>query len=252
MARKEKKSELTDQITKMKGEMVQEVRRSTRKSRPWLACGGVLLLFLLAVLSWIAWIVAATGMVDLPIFTGLAYEKPEPERVVEPGVSFETVVEEQFRTTLIQRLQAGGGELQDNQITIEANERSLTASFQSAIEEAGLDFIDAEGSQVSVHADEGLRLFLPVKDSELETALQVYLRAEAIDGTLNLVIDSVQLGSLAVPSMVIVSVFEPMLKQYIGDLNRTIGSYASIDTFSHQEEQIEMTGTFSVEILEAQ
>ncbi|PJA45483.1 hypothetical protein CO174_02955 [Candidatus Uhrbacteria bacterium CG_4_9_14_3_um_filter_50_9] len=248
MARIEKQTDVKEELTKMKGEMVREVRRSGKKARPVLVASLVVLAVLVLIGLFVCWSLAATGLVRVPVFTALAYDVPQPERVVEPGVPLETVAEEQFRSELAKRLQAGGGELKDDVLVFSASESSLTASFRTALEESQVGMIDAGSSQILVQEEVGFSLFLPFEESELESALLVEVNPAVVDEVVVLTLTSVQIGSLNLPLFVVTRLFQPMLQTYVNDLNEAMAGFATITDISTQEGWIEITSRFSVEI----
>ncbi|KKW32189.1 MAG: hypothetical protein UY76_C0037G0002 [Candidatus Uhrbacteria bacterium GW2011_GWA2_52_8d] len=162
MVRVEKNAGLESRLDNVKGEVVREVRRRTRTSRPWLTCSLLLLFVLVGVGVWVAWFVAATGLLHVPVFTSLAYEAPAPIRGVTPGVPVETVLEETFTSTLTRRLYEGGGTLTNRSIQVQIQEASLTASLRSFLEEEGLEWIDSAGVQMAVEPGVGIELFVPL------------------------------------------------------------------------------------------
>ena len=250
MARIEKKSDVKDEIKKMKGEVVKEVRRGTKTRRPKLTCAFTSLAIVAASIAWLLWVVAGTGMMHIPLFSQHAYSVPAPERVVDAGVPFEQVVDEQPSTTLTSRLQAGGGALDEQQISLSIGEDSLTSSFRSSLEELNLELVDSSGAQVMVVADKGFQLFLPIKGSAKETALQVSIWAEVDNGTIRLELGEVQLGDVGLPAFMVASLLSPMIQQYVNELNTAISAYAEVTELEYLDGRVDIAGVFSVEILE--
>jgi hypothetical protein len=250
MARLEKQSNIKEEISKMKGEVVKEVRRGTKTKRPKLTCSLLFLAFLAATLAWILWIVAATGLIHIPFFSQLAYNVPTPERIVQAGVPFEQILDEQFSTTLTKRLQEGNGSLEVTAIELSLREDSLTASLRSTLEEMNLDLVDPSNAQVMVVDSEGFQLFIPVNNSKKETAIQLSLFAEAVDGMMELQLGHVRLGSADLPAYIVASLLSPIIQQYVNELNDAMSSYATVTNLQYQEGRVDIIGTFTVEISE--
>ena len=91
MARIEKQASLEKQI------------QDVKPRKPWFACLMIFFAVFLIGAGFLAWTVASTGLVSIPVFTRFAYTQPVPVREVAPGVPVETVLREQIATSLIQR-----------------------------------------------------------------------------------------------------------------------------------------------------
>ncbi|NBS41241.1 hypothetical protein EBS80_01100, partial [bacterium] len=121
MSRIDKGQSAAEELEKVKGEIVSEVRRGTRR-RGKGTCALVLLALVLAAVSWAAWTVASTGLVRVPVLSGVAYDAPEPSSVVEAGVPLESFV--------ASRLAAAGG-------TFSVPESTLTAFVRDTLSTSG-------------------------------------------------------------------------------------------------------------------
>jgi hypothetical protein len=248
MSRIEKQTPMKEELTKMKGEVVREVRRSGKRLKKWHIVGIAFLVFLVIFGLWVCWLVAATGLVRIPVLTSFAYESPTPHRIIEAGTPLETVAEAQFRSELTKRLQQGGGTIKDDVLVFSASESSFTSSFRTALEESGVGALEVGTSQISIQEEDGLVLFVPLKDSELKTALLVEVMPSVVDEEVILTLTSVQLGSLKVPLFIIAMLFQPMLEAYVNDLNKELAGFATITDVTIQEGWMEITSRFSLEI----
>lgn len=249
MTRIEKHQGVSGELKKMKGEMVKEVRKGPRRRSPKLGCSLLFFAFIAAVISWVAWIVAGTGFVYVPVFTSVAFEQPVPERQVEAGVVFEQAVQEQFQTALTQSLHEGGGTLAIETISIRVTEESLTASVREVLQDSGVGFVLADEAQVSVH-EEGLRAHVPIQGDGQETAAELLVRIDTQDGNLVIRIESVELGSVQIPTVLVSSLLGSIMDSYVNELSRAMSSYASINQVAYQEGWVEIQGTFNVEVVE--
>lgn len=251
MSRIEKGSNTTEELQELKGEVIKEIK-SQRKSKPWCACSLVLLLCIIGILTSIVWGVAATGLVTVPGFIKFAYQKPEPERLVTSGVPIETVINQQVQTTLTQRLQAGGGKLEDASVTFALDEKSLTASLRSVLEESGDTMLDPALAQVMVTQEKGFTFFLPFGNSVNRTALQISVKATAKDGTLILTPEAFSIGSLQVPNVITAFFLQPFVNSKLANLNKALGSYMEIQDLTYEEGKAIVKGKFSVKIMNGQ
>lgn len=248
MSRIEKNAGIEQRLENMKGEVVDEVKRRTRRLHPWLTCSLILLVILVGVSVWGLWSVAATGLVRVPVFTDLAYEIPVPTRPVTPGVPIETVISEAFTSTLTRRLYEGGGTLSNRSISVQLKESSITASWRSFLEEGSFDWINASGAQVVIDPDVGVEVFVPFIVNELETAATLTFDLEAQDGNLVVTPTKIQIGNARIPDFLIAVFLKPLLKTELAKLNAAMVGYAKISTIEILPRVISISGELSVEI----
>ncbi len=251
MSRIEKGLDTKEEIQQMKGEMIKEIG-SQRKGKPWCACSLIFLILIFGTLTAIVWTVAATGLMTIPGFTKFAYQTPEPERLVIAGVPIETVVDQQVQTTLTSRLQAGGGKLEDTSVVFSLDERSLTASLRTLLEESGDSMIDASGAQVTVSSERGFTLFLPLHNSVNRTAIQISVKASVQDNRLELIPESFVIGSLQVPNALTAFFLRPFIHGKLSELNAALGSYVEIKEIKYEQGKVTVIGNFSVKIMDGQ
>ncbi|MBI4256482.1 hypothetical protein HY626_00305 [Candidatus Uhrbacteria bacterium] len=248
MTRVEKNAAMEQRLDDMQGEIVGEVKRRTRKSRPWFSCTLILLIALLGVSVWALWNLAATGFWRIPLFTTLAYDPPSPTREVTPGVPAQTIVEETFSTTLTRRLYEGGGTLTDRSMEVTLSEASLTASLRSFLEEADLEWIDVSHTQLVVDPKVGMELFVPFMDSELETAATLWFAIEVSEGHVVVTPKEVRVGSAKIPGFLIAAFLKPFLEAELAKLNGTMVGYATISTMEILPRELVIVGELAVKV----
>ncbi|MBI4435641.1 hypothetical protein HY630_03140 [Candidatus Uhrbacteria bacterium] len=250
MSRVEKNASLEERLDDVKGEMVREVRRRTRVSRPFLTCSLLLLAVLVGLGVWIAWSVAATGLVRVPVFTSLANEAPAPTREVTPGVPVETVLNEAFTSTLTRRLYEGGGELTNRSVEVAVSEASLTASLRTFLEGDELEWIDASHSQIVVEPGVGIELFVPLslESQQPGTAATIVFELSAMEGNLVVTPISVRVGKAKIPDLVIAVFLRPLLEAELAKLNAAMVGYAQISSIETLPRELLIKGELSVEI----
>ncbi len=251
MSRIEKGSETKEGLQQMKTEVIKEIS-SQRKGKPWCACSLIFLVIIFGVLTGVVWAVAATGLTTVPGFTKFAYQTPEPERLVPPGVPTETIIDQQVQTTLTQRLQTGGGKLDDTSVTFSLDEKSLTASLRTLLEESGDTTIDSSGAQIIVSKEKGFTFFLPFENSVNRTALQLSVMASVKDGTLQLIPESFIVGSLHIPNALTAFFLQPFIHGKLSELNSALGFYMEIKQIDYEDGKVVVTGNFSVKIIDGQ
>jgi hypothetical protein len=249
MTRVEKQSSVKEQIHEMKGVVVDEVRKSQRRRRPWLTCSVILLLLLSGFFVWLGWAVASTGLIEIPLLTSLAYDPPAPIRIVEPGSPIETVAQEVFTSTLTSRLQSGSGELLDRSMTLTLSESSLTATVQSLIEESGIGWIDSSLAQVVLDPSVGVELFAPLRNNPRGSAITLLADVGVQDGNVTITPTQAQIGDLTLPS-VLLSLLNSLVQEQLESLNTSLRGYANLTSVSMTEGTVALVGELSVEIRE--
>lgn len=252
MARVEKNAPIEKQIGQVKEEVVREVKHRTRRHRPWLTCSLIILAIMMGVLVWVVWMIAATGLVRIPVFTSLAYEMPEPLREVKPGVPVEMVLEEQFTTTLTRRLYEGGGMLTNRTIETTITEESLTATLRTLLEESGIGWIDPLRSHVIIEPGQGVIIFLPLlkPNNGLQTAISAVFEISAADGVITVVPAHVVVGSARVQDILISVFLKPLLEAELAKVNDLVVGYASISSIGIYSGELVLQGELAVEIQE--
>lgn len=247
MSRIEKGKGVGEEFQQMKGEVIKEIA-SSKGGHPRLTCSLIFLLVLMGFFCLIAWMIAATGLIRVPGFSSLAYQTPQPERLVSSGVPLEQVVNNQVKTTLMQRLQAGKGKLEDRSVDFRVTEESLTSSLRTLLEKSGDQTFKTSTVQVTVNPDTGFTFFLPLQNSDSHTAIQISIVAHVTDGTIELLPNFFSIGSLPISSSLIAFFLQPFLQTKLADLNQTVGSYVKLNAITYAQGQVNVTGTFAVEI----
>lgn len=251
MSRIQKGSDTKEELQQIKGEVIKELG-SQRKRSPWLACSLIVILVIMSFIGTVMWALAATGLVTVPGFSSWAYNTPIPARIVKPGIPVETIIEEQVKTTLVQRLQEGGGELQDTSVTFVLTEQSLTASLRSQLETTNESTLESSGVQVTISKEQGMTFFLPFEDSLQKSAMQISILAQVQNGVIELRPQSVRIGSLPIPRSVVMFIIQPFLVDQLKAVNSEINSFVKIEHITYEQGQVVIDGNFAVKILEVQ
>jgi hypothetical protein len=240
MSRIEKGSEVKEELQQMKGEVIKEIS-STKKRHPFRNCTFLFFILIIGLFSVVAWAVASTGFVEIPVFSKFAYEKPEPERLVTPGVSIEKVIEEQVLT----KLKTGS---KNETVSIALTEESLTASLRSILESSAGGLVDVSLSQVTISPDIGFTFFLPLESSESETALLISVKANIKDGAVELIPEVFKIGSLSIPNSFTALILQSLLKEQLADANKILGSYVQIEEVEYKEGSVVVSGKIVAEV----
>ncbi|MBI4437447.1 hypothetical protein HY631_00665 [Candidatus Uhrbacteria bacterium] len=248
MTRVEKNASVAQQIEKVEGSVVREVRSASRRHRPALTCSLIVLTVVVGFLVWAGWLVAATGLVEIPLLTSLAYDAPAPLRVVTPGTPVEIFVENALTRELTARLQSGSGELEDRRVTLTVSEASFTATLRSLLEGSGLSVFDPAFAQMAIDPESGAELFVPIKNNPRASAIRVDVAVTAQDGTVSITPTRLRVGSLDVPAVFLRALVNPLLQQQLAKLNDALIGYARIDSVTLAQGEMTLTGALSVEL----
>lgn len=248
MARVEKEGDLRRDMAQMKGEMLQTVRQSGQRPRMWLGCLGAAAIVFLLLFGFAAWVLAATGLVNVPLLTAAAYHRPEPAHPSPPTVPLDAYVSNLLSRELTARLQAGGGTLQDRAITIQIPEGSFTASLRAALQANGQTAIDPVSSQVAVVAD-GLELYLPLANNPRGSAVVLRLRMDAGQDGLTVRVSDLTVGSLPIPDAITQAVLMPAIQQSFAGFAKELGRYAVITSVSYGQGAVTMSGELTPDVL---
>lgn len=164
-----------------------------------------------------AWVLASTGLVNVPVLTGLAYRKPEPSAVVEPGVPFEA-----FLSVRLLEPDSLGAQDAAGPFVLSIPESTLTASVRDALSSSGQTFFDDRTAQASVTAARGVELYLPLVDNARETAVLVRLHVSAKDGALAVSVEDASVGSWAVWGAMRSGILEPAISAGLDRANQAV------------------------------
>jgi hypothetical protein len=221
-----------------------------KKHHPILVGISIFFLFVAGLMLWFLWIIAATGLVQLPIFSDFAYEKPEPVHVVTAGVPVETYVHSFVTKEVVERVQAGRGALSDTSLVLTIPDNALTASARSFSEQTSGLMFDMQSAQVAVDPTIGFEIFLPVDDNEMETAVKVHVWSTSENGVLSVMISDVWIGSYHLPSWLVGVVADKYLQSMLLDLNQELSRYVSISSLYFEDSSVTLAGDLNVELLE--
>lgn len=248
MSRVEKIDESQKPSSYIKDEVVETFGEQKKKTGGRFSCLSLIFACFILFVGFLAWQVAATGLITIPVFSTLAYSDVRPVRVIKPGVSVEQHSESFFKATLLKRLQDGGGVLADRSIVLALPESSLTTSLQNGLKQSGETRIVANRAQIAVLEGQEFELFLPIQPNKNITALAIRFSLHADQGVFALNLIDVKLGSFHVPNMLIASFVQPFVNRELGTLNKSLSSYMHVDSLTTQKGILSASGTFTVQI----
>jgi len=237
-----------DDMVKMRGEL-KKVSKRVNRHHPIFSCFLIFAAVVVIIFLALVWLLASTGLVRVPGISALAYNKPVPLHVVEPGESLENKIQTELESLVTQRLQAGGGQINNRDITVSLSEESFTSSLQTIIASQADDFFEAQTTQIAIDPDDGIEIYIPVLDNPLETALLIDLKVVVEEDKLVVQIQKIQIGSLKVP----VSLFggrleKTFLNPLLQKLSNEIGRFGKITNIRFFKGFITLDGQLLVEV----
>lgn len=227
----------------------QVVQKSLPRGHGSLNCCLFLLAILLVVSGAVVWLLAAAGLITVPVISSWAYKTPAPIHEVVSGTPLDVFLSEVFNDLLTERLQSGGGTIADRSVEVSLPESAITASFRDLVAEVNIAWFDFEKAQVAVD-NGGLEVFLPLANSENNNAVILFLVPNTIDGQISIEDSQISLGSLTTPAWLSDTVLTPLLRQGLNPLNQLVGRYSAIEKVSPGEGELTVAGELTVEIME--
>ncbi len=190
----------------MKGDILKAVEKGKSK-RPWLrSCAALVVVAIVAIGGFVAWVVAATGIIGVPVLFRIAYEKPSPIRTVAPGLSFKAYV--------------SGGTFKGSFADIP--ESTLTVTLRDALATSGQTWLDERSAQAARIDGQGIELFLPLRDNAMASAIVANVDLFDDGGKIALRVDELFIGSFAAPEWFIASIVMPAITPAIASLNENL------------------------------
>lgn len=221
------------------------------KIHPLVTCAVIVFALIALIMAGIAWMVAATGFVSIPLFSRLAYEVPTPLRVVTPGVPIETYIQTEVSDVLVQRLYEGQGTLQETVVEVRLPEQAFTASLRSFSEQAASGLpLDFSTAQVALDPQKGAEIFLPIKNNPQQTAIRLNVYATVQNGGIVLEVKEASIGSLPLPMSLLNPVIHAIVERNLQSLYAELGSYLRLSDISYEEGFMVLKGELTVEIQE--
>ncbi|MFH1405022.1 MAG: hypothetical protein ABIH21_02905 [Patescibacteria group bacterium] len=206
------------------------VKKSKKKKKASIGCFVIFLIIIILIFGFSAWTLAASGMVNVPGFSSLAFKSPEPTRIVVPGTLLEKEIEAAVNANLFSK-----------KVSIDLSEESITASLQKGLKDFEQDFIISENAQIVV-TNEGLELFLPIANSKQDSAVVARLFIYPTDGVFAVEIKEVRFGSLRIPKIIIDKSITPLLQKGVDSLNEAFAKTAEVESVTFSNGFVTLSG----------
>lgn len=201
-----------------------------------------------------AWAVAATGLINVPLIGRFAYEEPQPIRYVSEGMPLESYIETTLQSQIAERVQAGGGQLQDTNVDLVIPETSFTTSLRVALSEqsGGQMMFDMDRAQVVFDEERKLEFFFPLLNNDQNSALRLYLTPSVENGRLQIEATDMYLGVLRVPGPLTDLLVDQSLQQNAENVADAIETYVALKEIDVRDKNMRIRGEISAEIFRLQ
>lgn len=156
------------------------------------------------------YLLAAAGIISVPIVGGLIYHTPMSDHLVTAGIPFNDAALK----------------------SLVFHESMLTASLQNGLAGEGSRLFEASGSQVAVVNGHGVEVFLPFMESEQRSALIIGLTLDLEDGKVSPRLTSLHVGNLpiapSIANLLVISSLRSAIESFNNQISQVV-TIASID-----------------------
>ena len=196
--------------------------------RKILTCCIIELLITLIIATLLAFSLAKSGLVEVPLFTKLFYSVPTPQKIVKvpPGSLFDiqSSIKEQAEKQIFAQIKEGKTDLK---LEITLGENGLTTLLNQEIKKVKETSLG--DPQISI-TKEKIEFFSEIYPEEnREVYLTLGFRPVVKDGKLEIKIVETKIGTLPLPSFLANIFIKAALDGELEKINETIGAMAKID-----------------------
>jgi len=192
----------------------------------------VLVVFLLLIATAV---IAKTGIVEIPVFSQLFYQLPQPTRQIEASGS---------SSSLIPNLDLESAS--QNLVTIEITEENLTALFRQELS-GKKDSSFAENVQ-AVITTEGVEFSgLLIKPISVNIILK--LKPELVDHKLDFKLIQAQIGDLSIPPALADQLVDKFLQAKIEEVNQSLNKFGQLQNIKLLDSKLIVSGQLNLESL---
>jgi hypothetical protein len=205
-----------------------------------LGCAGILLLVLLLLILLVAFAIAKTGIVNVPVLAQW-YRGPQPTRVV----SAEPKTLDEFRTDLAGKFLDEARKGKKPPYTISVSESELTGALMGGIEEGVRDEGWRESSAQSVIHSDRIEILLKLKKEDRTAEFLIDFVPQIENGGVRLVPISFQFGDYPIPVSVAERIAGSYFKRDFGITTLSVGE-ARLSAITLKEGVMEITASPAV------
>lgn len=197
------------------------------------SCSCIFFSVLLVVAGYIGWSVAATGLVQVPVLSSVAFHEPTPEHKVEPAKG-------DLDALLASQLV---GISSGKDVTLTIPESMLTKMVQSVpiVKGVPLDLARSQIAAFSVEDGGEIEFFAQWKNKP--TALTARFRPEMQNGKLRLVLTRLHVGNWRVPGAVVRLILSRAVNLGVDSLMKDLSRSATITAVEVGEGTLKLSGT---------
>lgn len=194
----------------------------------------------------VLFLVAKSGLAEVPFLTAQIYDSPSPDHIVLPADSeIGDEIQSQLIDALREKLTADG--LTDASVSLTFSEEILTAALRQAIEQWAASTFTMDSSQVAVTEIGSVEIFLSLADNQEGSAIILTTVPTAADGQIIFDIERLRVGELAVPSFLNFLIEAP-LRQLTKKLNEYLSEYATLSSISIVERSVVLSGVMTLDL----
>ncbi len=193
----------------------------------------------------IAYLIARTGLVTIPVVSAVAYQQPTADHVVTASTS----VTDELQAQLIAALQTklNSGTLSDANASLSFTEGSLTTSLREAIKQGAQTVFNADASQVALLADGSVEFFLPLVQNGGVSNILLTVTPSVTDGKIVFAVTRFRVGQLAFPSFMQFLVQWPVDK-LVAQLNDFVEKYVALSSIKIEQGIVHVDGTMTLDL----
>jgi hypothetical protein len=206
-----------------------------KQSRKFFNCGTCSLLFFIFLVGFggiAAYVLALSGLWQIPFFSDNFYQEPTPYRLVNKSEfnnkQFISRIENALQTEA--RVQKKTDNLQVN---INLNDEEMTSLLR---EQAGISDLKGKIEFLQINAmEDGLEIFIKTK-SPRNFILTLKVRPEIKDNKLRLKVEKLKIGQLSLPHFIGQILIENITQEILNNLlsaSGKIGTITKIDTYNN-------------------
>lgn len=224
----------------LRHEIRREIKREARRKKMsrCFGCCAAIILVILVLASLVSFVLAKTGLVNIPVFTKLFYNTPKPGRAVEVKTSGVPVMES-LNQQLAKQLGSAGKNNKPIFLDLKISEEELSAMLKSAAGQAGQN-ASAPDFQVAIMPDK-LEFFGQIPQIS-NSFLTLGIMPKVVGGQLALDLVSVKVGNLALPASAANLLVQDFMSQQLKKINEFLSSQGELESINLYDGYMEIKG----------
>lgn len=188
-----------------------------------------------------AYVVAKTGLVNVPVASAIVFTTPKPDHPVVAGTPIESSIATQVQDEVAKQLTAGKTDM--TATTLSLSEQTLTAALREKLK--GSTIVDETTAQAAI-VGSGIELFLPLRQNGGATALIVTVTPSVQQSVLQFTVTRTSIGQLTLPPWMTSWTLEAAVNAVSKGITDAVGSYATITGVKVQNGAVDVDVTLNV------